>query len=494
MLFILEMANNHRGSLLRGKGIINQFHEITKKFPHFKFAFKFQRRDLPTFIHPAYQNKTDIPYIKRFVENQLTIEELKELKEYAFSLGFSTICTPFDELSVQVVKELGFDYIKIGSCSITDWSLLNRIVEMNMPVIGSVGGTSLTDIEKVVSFFKNRQIPLILMYCVGLYPTENEQLGLDKFDILKQKFPNVQIGFSTHEHPYNYSSIQIAIGKGITIFEKHVDIIGGNNEESLLPNEYSILPAEFEKYLESACIAQSICKIDPVVDREEQVKLRSLQRGAFLKRDIFSGEIITKDDLFFAFPIVSIGQLASYSCSKHISFKATTYISKNSPLLLSEVKTIDNSKEIERIKSNIKNILSSHRIVYPSQSPMEISHHYGLEQFNTYGMCLLTLVNMSYCKKLLILQPGQKNPEHYHKEKTETFFVLVGEAVIKLDGIEHTLTPGNIIHVKPNQIHSISANTEVVIEELSSQHYPNDSYYVDETITNNTNRKIIVYV
>ena len=487
MLFILEMANNHCGSVNKGKQIIAQFYEVTKHFTQFRFAFKFQRRDLSTFLHPDYADRKDIAYIKRFVENQLTLEELKELKAYAASLGYLTICTPFDECSVQSVKDLGFDYLKIGSCSITDWSLLNKIVDMNMPVIGSVGGTSLEDIGKVVAFFKNRQVPLILMYCVGLYPCANEQLCLDRYDLLKQKCPTTQIGFSTHEKPNNYNAIQIAIAKGATIFEKHVDISGN-------VNEYSILPHEFQIYLEHAMIAKTICNIDPTVESEEKTKLHTLQRGAFVKQDIGIDDIITKDDLFFAFPIVSTEQMVAADCSKHITFKSKKILKKNSALEFNNVEVLDNSKEIEKIKNNTRAILNHHHIIYPAQSPVEISHHYGLNKFNKFGMCLLTLVNMSYCKKLLILQAGQKNPSHYHQQKTETFFILTGEAIIIIDEVEHRLTAGNIIHIRPNQVHSISCKIDTVIEELSSQHYANDSYYIDEAITQNNHRKTIVYV
>jgi len=102
-LFIFEMANNHMGDLEHGLQIINEIHHICKDFPKFQFAFKFQYRDLESFIHPAYKNSTEFKYIKRFSETNLSSEQRKTLKDEAKKLGFITVCTAFDEKSVDLV-------------------------------------------------------------------------------------------------------------------------------------------------------------------------------------------------------------------------------------------------------------------------------------------------------------------------------------------------------------------------------------------------------
>lgn len=82
-LFIFEMANNHMGDVEHGIRIIQEIHNVCKDFSQFKFAFKFQYRDLDTFIHLAYKNSTEFKYIKRFSETNLTPEQRKILKEEA---------------------------------------------------------------------------------------------------------------------------------------------------------------------------------------------------------------------------------------------------------------------------------------------------------------------------------------------------------------------------------------------------------------------------
>ena len=65
-LFIFELANNHMGDLDHGLRIISEFAALSKDMP-FSFAFKLQFRELDTFIHPAFQDRMDIKYIKRLI-------------------------------------------------------------------------------------------------------------------------------------------------------------------------------------------------------------------------------------------------------------------------------------------------------------------------------------------------------------------------------------------------------------------------------------------
>ena len=69
-LFVLEMANNHMGSLQHGLNMVRAFREVTRDFPY-AFAFKLQYRHLDTFIHPAYRGSSEFRYVKRFEEARL---------------------------------------------------------------------------------------------------------------------------------------------------------------------------------------------------------------------------------------------------------------------------------------------------------------------------------------------------------------------------------------------------------------------------------------
>ena len=53
------MANNHMGDVNHGLKIIRELATIKENFD-FNFAFKFQFRDLDSFIHPSFKNRKDL--------------------------------------------------------------------------------------------------------------------------------------------------------------------------------------------------------------------------------------------------------------------------------------------------------------------------------------------------------------------------------------------------------------------------------------------------
>jgi quercetin dioxygenase-like cupin family protein len=123
---------------------------------------------------------------------------------------------------------------------------------------------------------------------------------------------------------------------------------------------------------------------------------------------------------------------------------------------------------------------------------LEISHHYGLEKFNEFGLVMVTVVNREYCKKLLVVFAGQQHPEQWHISKEETFNCLHGELDLRLNGEWQTLRPGDSVVVKPGVRHFFTSKTGCVFEEISSTHQVADSFYTDEEITKNPHRKTFV--
>ena len=133
-LFVFDIANNHMGDAEHGIKIINDLRKATAVFD-FPCAVKFQYRDLDTFIHPNYKDRFEFKYVKRFQETRLSDAELFRLKQEVNNIGFISMCTPFDEKSVDKIINFDFDIIKVASCSFTDWPLLEKIAETDKPII-----------------------------------------------------------------------------------------------------------------------------------------------------------------------------------------------------------------------------------------------------------------------------------------------------------------------------------------------------------------------
>jgi len=217
-LFIFEMANNHMGDTAHGIAIIRAIREACQGFP-FEFAFKLQYRDMDTFIHPSFEGRDDIKYVKRFEETRLSPAQFETLLATMRDCGFKTVCTPFDENSVDLIEAQDIETIKIASCSLTDWPLLERIARTNKPVIASTAGATPEEIDNVVSFFLHRGKPLTLMHCMAEYPTPDENLHIARIDALRSRYPDVRIGFSTHEDPTRTEPVMLALAKGALVFE-----------------------------------------------------------------------------------------------------------------------------------------------------------------------------------------------------------------------------------------------------------------------------------
>ena len=474
------------GDVDHGVRLIREFASVAGDFD-FKFAFKMQYRELDTFIHPDYQGRTDIKYIKRFEETRLSREQTRKLVDAIRDNGFTPICTPFDEESVDQVVADGFEILKIASCSLTDWPLLEKAVGSTLPMIVSTAGSTLEEIDNVVAFLKHRNKDFVLMHCVAEYPTSNDKLQLNQIDFLRQRYDGVRIGYSTHEFPNETLPVAVAIGKGCTVFEKHVGLV----TDKYGINGYSAGPDQVRAWLEVAHEARTINGISGERSKatpDELASLLSLRRGVFASRDITAGENICTGDVFMAIPTQE-AHVTANDWSKYTHFYATTDIKKNEPILTSNSRREEVRQQVFDIVQRVKSLLARANVVIPGQAELEISHHYGIDKFDEFGITMITVVNREYCKKLIVVLPRQNHPEQYHNHKEETFHILYGDLDVVLDGEARKCGPGDVVTVERTVRHAFTSKTGAIFEEISSTHHKDDSFYTDPKIGENKERK-----
>lgn len=307
-LFVLEMANNHLGSLERGLKIIAEFAQVVR-FNNVRATIKLQFRDVDSFIHRDFVDRKDLRYIKKTLETRLSDEDLSTLVRAIRQAGFTATATPFDERSVDLCVELGIPIIKLASSDLNDWVLIEKIAKTKKPVVVSTGGSSLKDVDDIVTFFANRNIPLGINHCVSLYPTEDSELELNQIDFLCKRYPDNTIGFSTHEYSNWSNSMLIAYGKGARMFERHIDI----QTEGANVSPYCSLPHQLDEWFRAFHKAKEMCgapgtqkRIPP---KKEIEYLDALVRGVYAKADLPEGHCLMDDDVYLAIPLQK-GQLS----------------------------------------------------------------------------------------------------------------------------------------------------------------------------------------
>lgn len=485
-LFVFDIANNHMGDAEHGIKIINELRKATAVFD-FPCAVKFQYRDLDTFIHPNYKDRFEFKYVKRFQETRLSDAELFRLKQEVDNIGFISMCTPFDEKSVDKIINFDFDIIKVASCSFTDWPLLERIAETDKPIIASTAGATLDEIDRVVVFLEHRRKKFAIMHCVGEYPTLTAHLNLSQIDFFRNRYPNVTIGYSTHEDPSNLDAIKVAIAKDSKIFERHVGVA----TEKYSLNAYSSTPDQLREWLSSAQEALAMCGISGArreIYEKERADLQGLMRGVFAKEDITIGQKIAQENTFFAIPILD-GQIAANNMSKYSEFIAHKNLKAAEPIYFKDVLARDIREHVLKTIGKVRKMLIESKVHLPHMLQFELSHHYGIDRLEDYGAIIINCVNRQYCKKLIIMLPGQRHPVHFHKKKEETFQILSGELILDLGHGEKAYRPGDIVLVERDAKHSFRSENGTIFEEISSTHYPDDSYYDDQDILKNKNRK-----
>jgi N-acetylneuraminate synthase len=475
LLFVFEMANNHQGDVEHGLRIISEMGQIAGRHG-VRAAVKLQYRDLDSFIHPDYLERTDVKHIPRFLSTRLPARDLRRLVTAARHAGLLTMVTPFDEPSVDLLLEHEVDILKVASCSALDWPLLEVVAAAGKPVICSTGGKGVHDIDKVVSFFDHRGVKdLALLHCVGLYPTPSEKVQMRFMQRMQHRYRHLVVGYSGHEAPDNLDVVKAAVTLGARILERHV----GMPRDGAPLNAYSLSPAQTAAWVEAALTMRAICGTsrDKAIPPEEAQSLHQLTRGAFARRPLAKGEALAREDVFFAMPCGE-GQTTSGEFAE--SMVASRDYEEGEAL--TESRSRGSVEVMREAIHDAKGMLSEAGIEIGSKFEIELSHHHGPQQFRRFGAVIINLLNREYCKKLIVVLPGQHHPGHFHKLKEETFHVLHGELDLYLDGRVQHLSAGDLQLIERGQSHEFRSESGCIIEEISTTHVPKDSHYADRRI------------
>jgi mannose-6-phosphate isomerase-like protein (cupin superfamily) len=88
-----------------------------------------------------------------------------------------------------------------------------------------------------------------------------------------------------------------------------------------------------------------------------------------------------------------------------------------------------------------------------------------------------------YCGKILEIRKGKRSSLHYHKLKTESFYLRSGRLKLRIkESLDATeieeliLEAGQCMDIPTGTVHQLEALEDVELYEFSTQHFDSDSH------------------
>ena len=73
-----------------------------------------------------------------------------------------------------------------------------------------------------------------------------------------------------------------------------------------------------------------------------------------------------------------------------------------------------------------------------------------------------------YVFKKIIVKHGHRMSWHYHEIKDETWYVVSGKGIVKIEETTGEIKPGDVIHIPPKTKHTVIATEDIEILEAST--------------------------
>ncbi len=289
---IAEIGQAHEGSL----GILHSYIDAVAQtgVDAVKFQMHIAEAESseyePFRVKFSLEDQTRFDYWKRM---GFSLEQWKEIKKHCDDIGLEFICSPFSNLAVDWLEEIGVKSYKIGSGEVNNFLILEKIAQTGKPIILSSGMSSYQELDKTVVFLKERNVEFSILQCTTAYPTQPEQYGLNVIQELKNRY-KVPIGFS--DHSARIETCIAATALGASILEFHVVF----DRQMFGPDSKSSLTISETKELVTAVRNIKMALVNPIDKNENEVfsELKQIfEKSLAINKDLSKNHIVTFDDL-----------------------------------------------------------------------------------------------------------------------------------------------------------------------------------------------------
>jgi N-acetylneuraminate synthase len=220
--FIAEIGINHNGDLEVALDLIKHAENCGCDI------VKFQKRT-PELCVPEEQKSImkydtpwgDITYLDYKNRIEFGKSEYNIIDSYCKSLGIDWTASVWDLDSADFMSMYDLKYNKIPSAMLTNLELLEHVAEQKRYTFISTGMSTIEDIERAVTLFRQLDCPFELMHTVAAYPMKNEHANLLVIPALSNQF-QCNVGWSGHEEGLQVSIAAVALGA--TSVERHITL------------------------------------------------------------------------------------------------------------------------------------------------------------------------------------------------------------------------------------------------------------------------------
>ena len=218
---IAEIGINHNGDVELAKKMIEKAHACGCQ------AVKFQKRT-PELCVPPQQRQLPretpwglITYMDYRYKVEFGKKEYDDIDAFCKKLGIDWFASAWDMPSLEFLRAYDCPYNKIPSAMLTHQKLVKTVASEGKMTFISTGMSEYSDIDYIVSLFREMNCPFILLHTVSEYPVSNDKLNLRHITTLRDRY-KCPVGNSGHESTMLPSLI--AVMMGAVAIERHFTI------------------------------------------------------------------------------------------------------------------------------------------------------------------------------------------------------------------------------------------------------------------------------
>lgn len=227
---IAECCQNHNGDIGLLKEMIHAAADAGTKYVKIQAirSSELTKRDRfeDGLIEDGVTKVIKRPYkeeYERLKALDLSLEQESWFVEECIKAGISPMITVFSKSSLNEIKDLGYEAVKIASYDCASFELLKEVKKHFKRIFISTGATYDDEIQEASKLLSDRDCTFL--HCVTIYPTPMEQLHLQRLKFLHSLCAS--IGYSDHSETAKLGlwPSKIAFALGAECVERHFTIL-----------------------------------------------------------------------------------------------------------------------------------------------------------------------------------------------------------------------------------------------------------------------------